>query len=126
MALVFLAGRGATDKRIKTIDPVYQALLKQKIQGAINSGRCDAASGRLGEHIHQLVSPQRIVALPNKFQYLLAQGRQSNTPLDAERVGGIYSVADAVLVVVVATGQGCIGHGGRKLHSVGIGAYVTL
>lgn len=93
------AGMGAADKGIARGYAVYQVLLLQEFQGAIDRGRCRlVAFGR--ELVEQLIGAQGPVAMPDQLQHAPAQGGEAGAAVGAQALGGGQRIVHAMAVIM--------------------------
>lgn len=102
-----LAGVGFADMRAADVgvdagDVVNQAVLLQKLQGAVSDGRLAVAEGG-----HNVVSSQRLVTLPDDAQYLAAGIGEAEIMRGAVGLGFLHCRGFAGGVVVASA----VGHG---------------
>lgn len=81
---VALARVRAAHKRIEAVDAVHKPLFKQKIQRAVDRGRCRPVAV-FGELFQQRVGTDRLMAGPDQFQHPLANRREFDA---VARAGG--------------------------------------
>ena len=75
---------------------MYQAIFQEKIQRPIDGRWRGAAAVGLAQHGQDVVGAQRLVAVPDQFQYAFAQGGQAQTLTRADAFCFSQGVADAV------------------------------
>src|SRR5690606_42050322 len=93
-----------------------QSLFEKKVQCTVNRGR-SYASGRSGsKHVHQGVGAKRFVVLPDQLKDLLTQSGQAHSATLTQLARGNHGVVDAVVMVVMAVGQGCFFHSGTSFQ----------
>ena len=126
LALVHVFGVATADEGVERGDAVNQAVFQEKVQRTVYGGRRGAAAILFAEYGKDVVSPQRLVTLPNQFQYAPAQGSQAQALASAQGIGLGQCAVHAVGVIVGAVGQRRDGHGQRRFWMETLLCYLFL
>jgi hypothetical protein len=105
----------ATGISIEALDTMDEAMLEQKLQGAINGRRC-GLDPIFAQSLQQLVGPDRFVLLPYQFQYPLALRGQASALLGTDYACLFHRCGYASSVVVALRRERCCGE--RLAHGV--------
>jgi hypothetical protein len=98
--LLMLTFRAVTAyERIQAFDPVYQTLLDQKLQGAVNRGRLGGILER-PDPVEQIVCLHSPVTFPDQFEHLATYRREPRAPFCAELFRRPDRFADAAIVIM--------------------------
>ncbi len=81
-----------------------QTLITQKIQCPINCRRRGRAA-RAAESFQKLIGANRLMSLPNQFQYLSAQISETNPAFLAQDRRGVERIVDAFAVIMTGCSE---------------------
>ena len=91
--------RIASNIGVQALNAVYQPQFHEKIQGAIDGRRLGVAPF-IFQDIEKLVSPYRLVTLPDQFKDLAANVCQSRSLLKAQGFRDFQGAFNALAVIV--------------------------
>ena len=83
---------------------MHQTVIEQEVKRPIYGRWCCAATVLLAEHCQNVISAQRLVALPYQLKHPAAQGSQAQTLLRTQDVRFAKRAVDTMGVVMGTTG----------------------
>lgn len=116
-------GVGAAHKGVEAVDSMNEALLKQKVERAVDGGRFDRVVFG-GEAVEKLVGLDGLVARPDQFQHTTTQRREACAVGITNPPGFIKCGADAGFVGCAMRHGGSLAKGACACNSAGLLLFV--